>query len=124
MKKIICRRYIVFESLKKKTFFLTFWILLQDNHWRRNEEREFMKTKSNDEVMEYNYDQYFPIIEAESIPLPNNQEYYRKVHLIGPRSPLESKMHPILNVGLSKATGIDPNSVNSVLLIPFQQVQM
>lgn len=67
-------------------------------------------------------DEYRAIAEAEVVDLPPNLSFSRILQLAGPKSPLESQMFSVQNFGNEQAVKIDPNSVNSVLLNPYQQV--
>lgn len=67
-------------------------------------------------------DEYRAIAEAEVVDLPQNLPFNRILQLAGPKSPLEAQMFSVLNFGNEQAIKIDPNSVNSVLLNPYQQV--
>lgn len=65
---------------------------------------------------------YFPIPFAEPIKELEEQKYDRTVLLKGPRSPLESQVHPVLPHNGNRAVVIDGHSVNCVHLTSMQQV--
>lgn len=94
----------------------------KDNHWRRKLDSKYMEYSDSNAKKGFDCSEYFPITEAEAIDLPGEQLYDRMVKLIGPKSPLESNMYPILDYGNSQSINIDPNSVNCVLLNPYLQV--
>lgn len=75
------------------------------------------------ELVDYeDCEEYYPLSDFEPIkPLPG-YSCNQFIHLKGPKSPLESEIHPILLHSGKCAVNIDAHSVNSVLLSSMQQV--
>ncbi|XP_031619138.1 probable ATP-dependent RNA helicase spindle-E [Contarinia nasturtii] len=100
-------------------------ILSKNNHWKRQHLQKAIDQEGHDaECLEFvDCDEYYSMIEGDSIKQLDHRMLERFVILKGPRSPLESELHSALVHSGKRSVNIDMHSVNSVFLTSLQQDQ-
>lgn len=66
-------------------------------------------------LIDENLKRYLEEVNKPEIPAPPDRKCTRELSLLGPISPLETKLYTVMDVNCVDVT-IDPNSVNSILL--------